>query len=71
MFEVLKEYCKSGYVTRKELEILTGGIINTCTIARLDSEGKGICKTNTNSRAKKSYKIDDVIDWLEKNTNKQ
>lgn len=70
MFEILKEYCPSGYATRKELEKITGGVINAGTIASLDSLGRGICETKRGTK-QKQYKIEDVIDWLEKNTVKQ
>ncbi|MBQ3565180.1 MAG: hypothetical protein IJA14_03450 [Alphaproteobacteria bacterium] len=67
VFDELKGYCPSGFVTRKELQKLTGGLISSRTIANLDSSGVGI-KNRTVIGSKVVYKIDDVIEWLQANT---
>lgn len=67
IFDELKKYCSHGYVTRKELKKLTGGLICGRTMAILDQTGKGI--ENREKIGKRTiYYIDDVINWLKKNT---
>lgn len=66
IFDELKEYCPSGYVTRKELKKLTGGLMCGRTMAILDQTGKGIKNREIIGR-KTVYHIDDVIDWLKNN----
>lgn len=67
IFDDLKKYCPSGFVTRKELQKLTGGLIHAKTIANLDSQGVGI-KNKSVIGTKVIYEIDDVITWLKENT---
>ena len=67
IFEELRNYCPSGFVARKDIYKLTGGLINPGTIANLDSKGIGI--PNKSKIGKQVvYQIDDVISWLDKNT---
>ena len=66
MFEILKEYCKSGYVTRKELEILTGGIVKAHTFSMQGNDNFMKQKAFKIGR-ETAYKIEDVIEWLNSN----
>lgn len=67
IFERLREYCPKGYVTRKELQKLTGGSFTISTLSQLDYEGRGIANRKIVG-ATTVYEIDDVIQWLEENT---
>ncbi|MCR4555194.1 MAG: hypothetical protein K5766_00065 [Alphaproteobacteria bacterium] len=67
IFEKLKEYCPYGVIFRKDISKITGGILNPHTMAQLDSRGFGIKNKKIIGR-KVAYKIDDVIQWLEENT---
>ncbi len=67
IFDDLREYCPREYITRKELKRITGGLICGNTMAQFDRLGKGIqnrkiigCKT--------VYFVDDLIEWLKRNT---
>lgn len=66
IFEELKEYCPHGFVTRKGLSKLTGGFLPVGTQAQFDSKGIGIRHAKLGRQV--VYKIDDVIEWLKKNT---
>ena len=69
MFEVLKKYCPSGYVTKNNLEKLTGGVLKAHTF---------YLKENVDFQKEKSfkigkevaYKIEDIIEWLNSNYEK-
>jgi phage terminase Nu1 subunit (DNA packaging protein) len=67
MFEKLRNYCQTDYVTREQLQSLTGGVVSSLTMANLDSRGYGI-KSKKLVGKKVAYHIDDVIQWLEQNT---
>jgi phage terminase Nu1 subunit (DNA packaging protein) len=67
MFEKLKEKCEKDYVSRKELWDLTGGILGVSVITKFDSLGCGI-KNRKIVGSRTIYHIDDVIEWLEANT---
>lgn len=67
VFDELKAYCPKGFVTRKDVERLTGGSIKGLTLRRLDSEGKGIAKRRKIGNMT-VYDIDDFIEWLRNNT---
>lgn len=69
MFECLKNKWKSNIVLRTQLSKFSGGILNASTMAKLDCKGHGIGKTVKQGK-KVAYKIDDVIDWLEKHYEK-
>ena len=66
IFERLREYCPKGYVTRKELQELTGGSFKSSTLRQLDYEGRGIANRKIVG-VTIVYEIDDVISWLEEN----
>ena len=66
IFDELKEYYPFGYVTRKELKKLTGGLICGRTMAILDQTGKGI-ENRKKIGNRTIYHIDDVINWLKNN----
>ena len=36
IFENLRDYCTSGFVSRQEIGRLTGGLLNAGTMAQLD-----------------------------------
>ena len=42
VFEKLRDYCPNGFVYRKDIYKLTGGLISSKTMANLDSRGLGI-----------------------------
>ena len=67
IFSKLKKYCPSEFVFREDISKITGGILNPHTMAQLDSHGIGIKNRKVIGR-KVAYKIDDVIQWLEENT---
>lgn len=67
IFDELRKYCPQGYITRKELKKITGGLICGNTMAKLDQAGKGIEKRQVIGN-KTVYFIDDLIDWLKNNT---
>lgn len=67
ILERLREYCPKGYVTRKELQQLTGGAIKGSTLKQLDYKGRGIANRQIVGITT-VYDIDDVIAWLEENT---
>ena len=67
VFERLRAFCPSGLVTRSEIKELTGGFLTTQTIAILDSMGQGIPNRKLIG-SKIVYSIDDVIEWLQNNT---
>ena len=67
IFRKLEKYCPSGFVFREDISKITGGILNPHTMAQLDSRGFGIKNKKIIGR-KVAYKIDDVITWLEENT---
>ena len=66
IFDELKNYCPSGFVCRKDIYKLTGGLIHSGTMANLDSRGIGI-KNKTIIGKKVVYQINDVIEWLNAN----
>lgn len=66
IFDELRKYCPNGIVHRKDIERITGGILNPHTLAQLDSQGAGIPSYKIGRNI--TYKIDDVISWLEKNS---
>jgi phage terminase Nu1 subunit (DNA packaging protein) len=66
-FKKLKNYCRNEYVTRSQLNDLTGGIVTGSTMTKLDSIGVGI-KNRKIIGGKTVYHIDDIIQWLEENT---
>lgn len=70
IFSELKDYCPNGFVCRKDIYKLTGGLIHSGTIANLDSKGTGI-KNKTIIGRKVVYQIDDVIKWLNSSTKLQ
>lgn len=67
ILERLREYCPKKYVTRKELQQLTGGAVKSSTLKQLDYEGQGIANRRIVGITV-VYDIDDVITWLEENT---
>lgn len=69
MFECLKEYIKGrDYVFKKELETFTGGVISQYTFTNLTHKGATNLPKSFVVGHKVAYKIDDVITWLEENT---
>lgn len=71
MFQCLKEnWNGKDYVFRKELEKFTGGVITHCTFAHLTSKGWKDLPQSFVIGHKAAYKIDDIIMWLEKHTEK-
>ena len=69
MFECLKEYIKGrDYVFKKELETFTGGVISQYTFTNLTHKGATDVPKSFVIGHKAAYKIDDVITWLEENT---
>lgn len=67
IFENLRDYCKSGFVSRQEIGRLTGGLLNAGTMAQLDHKKLGIMNRKRIGN-KTIYSIDDVITWLSVNT---
>ncbi len=67
LFERLKEYCPKEYLTRKEIQEITGGSIKSSTLRQLDYEGRGIANRKVIGSIT-VYDIDDIIAWLEENT---
>lgn len=67
IFSELEKYCPSKFVFREDISKITGGILNPHTMAQLDSQGGGIKNREIIGR-KVAYKITDVIQWLEENT---
>lgn len=67
IFKELKNYCNGNFVFREDIKTITGGILNHHTMAQLDSQGLGI-KNRKIIGKKVAYNIDDVIQWLEENT---
>ena len=67
IFSKLKKYCPSEFIFREDISRITGGILNPHTMAQLDSQGSGI-KNRIMIGRRVAYKIDDVIHWLEENT---
>ena len=69
MFKCLKEYIKGrDYVFKKELETFTGGVITQHTFTNLTHKGATNLPKSFVIGHKVAYKIDDVITWLEENT---
>ena len=66
LLEKLKEYCPKEYLTRKEIQEITGGSIKSSTLRQLDYEGRGIANRKVIGSIT-VYDIDDVITWLEAN----
>ena len=67
IFSKLEKYCSSEFIFREDISKITGGILNPHTMAQLDSQGVGI-KNREIIGKKVAYKITDVIQWLEENT---
>lgn len=67
IFEELRKYCPSGFVTRQNIGKLTGGLLNAGTMAQLDHKKLGITNRKTVGN-KTVYDIEDVIVWLKNNT---
>ena len=69
MFECLKESIKGrDYILKKELELYTGGVITQYTFQNLSSKEATNFPKSFVIGHKVAYKIDDVIQWLEDNT---
>lgn len=63
---ILRAGAPSGFITRRQIEELTGGIIKRQTLSNLDCAGKGIeGKLNLSGR-KVLYPVDNVLEFLEK-----
>lgn len=60
----VRKTCTGGFVTRKQIEEITGGAISHRTVANQDSLGEGPANKFTVGR-KACYPIDDFLDWLE------
>ncbi len=66
IFENLRDYCISGFVSRQKIGRLTGGLLNAGTMAQLDHKKLGIMNRKRIGN-KTIYGIDDVITWLSVN----
>lgn len=67
MFEELKTVCKKAFVSRADIETLTGGAVTEFMIRKSDTFKKGI-KGGRVIGHSKCYPIDEVILWLDKHT---
>jgi phage terminase Nu1 subunit (DNA packaging protein) len=63
-FKQILDKWPSPFITRKKLCDMTGGIINSRTIANLDSLGRGI-KGKTKVGGLVVYEVANVVEWLE------
>ena len=63
-FKKILDAWNSPFVTRKKLSEMTGGIINSRTIANLDSLGRGI-RGKTKVGGLVVYDVANVVEWLE------
>jgi hypothetical protein len=64
-FKTLVNTWPSAFVAREEIERFTGGIINSKTLANLDSQKKGPRGRIRINNRKIAYPVDSVIEWLE------
>ncbi|MGM0641828.1 MAG: hypothetical protein ACQESN_10440 [Thermotogota bacterium] len=61
----LNQNCPTGYVLRRDLKKMTGGILQPGTMANLDSQGLGIGgKVQFGKYI--GYKVENVIEFMEK-----
>ena len=60
----LAEHWPSSFVARQEVERFTGGIVNSKTLANLDSQGQGPAGRIKIGR-KVAYPVIAFISWLE------
>ena len=68
--EKLKERFPFGLIPRTKLAELTGGILNPRTLANEDCRGIGIADPIT-IKGKICYKIDNILDYLNQQTQKK
>ncbi len=69
MFECLKNILKErDYIYKKELELYTGGVLTQYTFTNLTKKEPFNLPKSFVISHKIAYKIDDIIQWLEKNT---
>ena len=68
MFECLRALLKDkNYILKKELELYTGGVITQYTFTNLKAKGEADLPESFVIGHKVAYKVDDIINWLEKN----
>jgi predicted DNA-binding transcriptional regulator AlpA len=66
-FSMIANFCPSPYLSREEVERVTGGLVTAKYLANLDSDGKGPAGRIRLGR-KVAYPVQDVIRWLEERT---
>ena len=60
---VMAENWPSKFITRRQVEQFTGGIIKPGYLANLDSQGKGPIRFRIGGKT--VYSVKDFMDWLE------
>jgi hypothetical protein len=63
-FSMIATLCKSPYLSREEMERVTGGLVTAKYLANLDSLGKGP-EGRIHVGRKVAYPIESAIRWLE------
>ena len=63
VIRLIAKNSKSPFVTRKEVPIITGGLIAAGTLANLDSLGEGVPGAFRVGR-QICYPVDSLCDWL-------
>lgn len=66
IFERIKEYCPRNFVTRKEIQKITGGFLSKGVLTQLDCQGIGIKHRTIGNKV--VYDINDVVEWLKSST---
>ena len=64
-FSMIAKICHSPYLSREEVERVTGGLVTAKYLANLDSDGKGP-EGRIHVGRKAAYPVQSVIDWLER-----
>lgn len=67
IYEELRRRCPSGLVPRREINIITGGLLIPTTMSNRDSHGTGIAGRKV-IRHRVVYPIEDLINWIDVNT---